>query len=173
MDAAVAVFAEQGMSGARLDEIAERAGVTKGAIYSHFDTREDLLVEACRSAIRSLQLIRLAVDAADLPSFFDESAQRLLAPEGKTARKLLSELHASAGRSDLIADLVAEWHSGFIETVRDRVPASAGSPEAVAMTLNAMMVGLSYIDVYGSKEIDRSEVLDVVNRLVADLFDDD
>ena len=63
------VFAEKGMNGARLDEIAERAGVTKGAIYSHFSGREDLLVEACRSAMASLRLLQLTEEAADLATF--------------------------------------------------------------------------------------------------------
>ena len=170
LDAAVVVFAEKGMNGARLDEIAERAGVTKGAIYSHFGGREDLLVEACRSAIRSLQLMRLAEEASDLTTFMDESARRLLAPGGATARMLLSELHSSARRSELIADLVAEWHAGFVETVKDRVPPGAGSPEAVAMALNILHVGLSYADVYQSMPADPDEVLAIINRLTAALL---
>ena len=170
LDAAVVVFAKKGMNGARLDEIAERAGVTKGAIYSHFGGREDLLVEACRSAIRSLRLMRLAEEAPDLATFVDESARLLLAPGGATARMLLSELHAAAMRSELIADLLAEWHTGFVETVKDRVPPGAGSPEAVAMAINILLVGLSYADVYQSMPADSDEVLAIVNRLTAALL---
>ena len=170
LDAAVVVFAKKGMTGARLDEIAERAGVTKGAIYSHFGGREDLLVEACRSAIRSLRLMRLAEEAPDLATFVDESARLLLAPGGATARMLLSELHAAAMRSELIADLLAEWHTGFVETVKDRVPPGAGSPEAVAMAINILHVGLSYADVYQSMPADPDEVLAIVNRLTAALL---
>ncbi|MCA8976867.1 MAG: TetR/AcrR family transcriptional regulator [Planctomycetes bacterium] len=40
--AATAEFAASGFAGARLDAIAERAGVTKGGIYFHFDGKEDL-----------------------------------------------------------------------------------------------------------------------------------
>ena len=40
--AATAEFAAAGYAGARLDAIAERAGVTKGGIYFHFDGKEDL-----------------------------------------------------------------------------------------------------------------------------------
>jgi TetR/AcrR family acrAB operon transcriptional repressor len=35
-DAALAVFAARGYSAARLEEIAERAGVTRGALYHHY-----------------------------------------------------------------------------------------------------------------------------------------
>jgi AcrR family transcriptional regulator len=40
--AATAVFAENGFAGASLDAIGERAGVTKGGVYFHFDGKEEL-----------------------------------------------------------------------------------------------------------------------------------
>ena len=40
--AATSVFASSGYSGATLDAIAQRAGVTKGGIYFHFDGKEEL-----------------------------------------------------------------------------------------------------------------------------------
>jgi AcrR family transcriptional regulator len=42
LDAAAAVFSRRGFNGASLDEIAETAGFTRGAIYKHFDGKEDL-----------------------------------------------------------------------------------------------------------------------------------
>lgn len=40
--AALEVFAEKGFAAARLDEIARRAGVSKGAVYLYFETKEDI-----------------------------------------------------------------------------------------------------------------------------------
>lgn len=40
--AAFEVFAEKGFAGAKLDEIAARAGVSKGALYLYFETKEEL-----------------------------------------------------------------------------------------------------------------------------------
>src|SRR5271165_6704357 len=42
LDAALAVFAEQGFDTGNLDQIAEVAGLTKGAIYSNFTGKDDL-----------------------------------------------------------------------------------------------------------------------------------
>ena len=42
VDAAAAVFARRGFDGASLDEIAETAGVTRGAIYKNFEGKEEL-----------------------------------------------------------------------------------------------------------------------------------
>jgi AcrR family transcriptional regulator len=44
LDAAEAVFAEKGFTAATLDDIAQSAGYTKGAIYKHFATKEDLFL---------------------------------------------------------------------------------------------------------------------------------
>lgn len=44
LDAAEEVFAEKGFTPATLDDIARAAGYTKGAIYKHFATKEDLFL---------------------------------------------------------------------------------------------------------------------------------
>ena len=44
LDAAEEVFAEKGFTAASLDDIAYAAGYTKGAIYKHFATKEDLFL---------------------------------------------------------------------------------------------------------------------------------
>ncbi|MCG7606680.1 MULTISPECIES: TetR/AcrR family transcriptional regulator [Mycobacterium] len=44
LDAAEEVFAEKGFAPATLDDIARAAGYTKGAIYKHFTTKEDLFL---------------------------------------------------------------------------------------------------------------------------------
>ena len=48
VDAAVSVFAERGYSGASLDEITGRAGVTKPLLYRHFASKADLYKEVVR-----------------------------------------------------------------------------------------------------------------------------
>lgn len=48
IEAAGELLAERGYWKVSLDEIAERAGVTKGAVYSNFENKEDLLREVAR-----------------------------------------------------------------------------------------------------------------------------
>jgi len=50
LDAAAEVFSEQGY-GARLSDIADRAGMKTGSLYYHFDSREDLVAEVLRLGI--------------------------------------------------------------------------------------------------------------------------
>jgi AcrR family transcriptional regulator len=43
LQAAAEVYARKGFGGATLDEVAAQAGLTKGAVYDHFGSRENLL----------------------------------------------------------------------------------------------------------------------------------
>src|SRR2546427_11992467 len=42
LEAALEVFAERGYRDSSVDEIAERAGYSKGAVYWHFSSKDDL-----------------------------------------------------------------------------------------------------------------------------------
>lgn len=48
LDAAVEVFAEDGLQGAAVETISARAGFTRGAFYSNFDSKEELFLELLR-----------------------------------------------------------------------------------------------------------------------------
>jgi AcrR family transcriptional regulator len=67
LDAAVKVFSRRGFHGASMDEIAERAGISKPMVYAYLGTKEELFV-AClrREGTRLLETVTSAVDP-DLP----------------------------------------------------------------------------------------------------------
>ncbi|MCV7299670.1 TetR/AcrR family transcriptional regulator [Mycobacterium barrassiae] len=51
LDAAEVVFAREGYEGARIEEIAERADVSVGSIYSHFDGKRGLYLQLVDRAL--------------------------------------------------------------------------------------------------------------------------
>jgi AcrR family transcriptional regulator len=51
LDAAVSIFAEKGFSAARMDDIARRAGVTKGTIYLYFPSKHEIFKTLVRGSI--------------------------------------------------------------------------------------------------------------------------
>jgi AcrR family transcriptional regulator len=63
LDAAEEVFADRGIKGVSLDEVAATAGLTKGAVYSNFDSKDHLLAELIR---RRATAADPAVDLAGL-----------------------------------------------------------------------------------------------------------
>jgi AcrR family transcriptional regulator len=87
--AAVAEFASKGYESATVAGIAARAGVTTGALYSHFNSKQELLLEAI--GLQNVDaMTRRAVGVADKP--LDELTHGL-------ARGLVGE---SSGRRDLL-----------------------------------------------------------------------
>lgn len=54
LGAALKVFAEKGFAGARMEDIARRAGVTKGTIYLYFENKEAVFKTLVRESIGSV-----------------------------------------------------------------------------------------------------------------------
>jgi len=75
VEAASEVFARRGFHAASLDEIAEAAGFTRGAIYSNFGGKEDLLIAALDlHTERQLDAFGAAIDRASGASAEERSA---------------------------------------------------------------------------------------------------
>ncbi|HAH08485.1 MAG TPA: TetR family transcriptional regulator [Alphaproteobacteria bacterium] len=73
LDAALEVFVEKGFADARLDDIAKRAGVSKGTIYLYFESKQDVF----EAMVRRLAEARFEVASA-LIHAHQGSAQQLL-----------------------------------------------------------------------------------------------
>ncbi len=84
VEAASAAIAEKGFQRTSLDDIAARAGMTKGAIYSNFKTKEDLFLAVVATRSLSIQL-----DPRDSPNMRD-----LMRRAGDAAVKLLPQARA-------------------------------------------------------------------------------
>ena len=80
MAAAARVFAERGIIGASVEEICEAAGFTRGAFYSNFADKDELVlalirqtirtqVSAAEQAIARMKAAPTKLDAADLVGF--------------------------------------------------------------------------------------------------------
>jgi AcrR family transcriptional regulator len=73
LDAALKVFAEKGFASARMDDIARRAGVTKGTIYLYFENKEAVFKTLVRDSIGAT-LAGVTANARD----FEGSSKDLL-----------------------------------------------------------------------------------------------
>lgn len=70
MDAALEVFAEQGVHAAAIETVAERAGFSRGAFYSNFETKFELFLALAERENES-RLHRLRELVAALPAGFE------------------------------------------------------------------------------------------------------
>ena len=65
--AAVAEFAEKGLAGARIDEIARRSGVNKQLVYHHFGNKDDLYQAALEQVYAEIRAHERELKLGDLP----------------------------------------------------------------------------------------------------------
>lgn len=150
--AALEVFAEKGFAAAKLDEIARRAGVSKGTLYLYFKDKQELFRAVVRDSIApNVQAITSAVAALDAPvgdvvrMFLDGFAEReARLPVGAVAKIVI-------GESRNFPELARVWHdevaskaigalSGFIERAQQRGEVRAGDPRLYAFSLMGPMV---------------------------------
>jgi AcrR family transcriptional regulator len=84
IDAALHEFARRGFAATRLEDVAERAGVTKGTIYFYFKDKEELFKAAARSSLIPAlkQIETLSID-------FEGSAEDLLRAHFRAVYSLL------------------------------------------------------------------------------------
>ena len=106
LDAALAEFSEKGFEGARLDDIAKRAGVAKGTIYLLARDKTDLFEKVVLQALGPM-LTKLSVEGAEAPASLEQfrSLFRFFLDEVlATDRKLVAQIVLrEAGRFPEIA----------------------------------------------------------------------
>jgi AcrR family transcriptional regulator len=76
LDAALAEFAEKGLAGARVDEIAARAGANKRMLYAHFGSKEELWMVVLERAYAAKRAEERQVEVEGLPP--DQAMARLV-----------------------------------------------------------------------------------------------
>jgi len=111
LEAALAVFAEQGFDGATTKDIAARAEVTHGLIYFYFDSKEDLFLAAfeheAEGIFKQMDIADIVDDDAPVEATLTEMLTRLLrALSSPQAQHLLQVMmHLAAHRERAVGPL--------------------------------------------------------------------
>jgi|SRR6185437_8185923 AcrR family transcriptional regulator len=95
--AAQTLFAEHGFGGVSMPAIANASGITAGAIYKHFDSKDDLFFEVVSRTVRSAPMPEAQASvsgAAVLPSIVATYTTHKL----KLLRQLALEIHAASDK---------------------------------------------------------------------------
>lgn len=74
LDAALDLFVERGFAATRSEDVAMRAGVSKGTLYLYFSSKEDLLREVIRNKV-----VNHIAESAEIIARFEGSTAELLA----------------------------------------------------------------------------------------------
>ena len=113
--AALEVFATRGFQGARLEKVARRAGISKGALYLYFETKADLFRAVVTEAI-SPNLGRVqALATSEIP--FEQAARMgfgLLARHVVTDRRITGVVKLVIAESRNHPELATIWHETVV-----------------------------------------------------------
>ena len=116
LEAALACFAQKGFAGTRMDDIARKAGITKGTIYLYFDSKESVFKALARASIgEQLGAVRTMVE--NLPGSSAQLLRLVLSTMGGFVRTsdrviLPKMLLAESGN---FPELAKFWREEIIE----------------------------------------------------------
>ncbi|HEY3950658.1 TetR/AcrR family transcriptional regulator [Phenylobacterium sp.] len=168
--ATLEVVTERGFAGASLDEIAARAGMTKGAIYSNFGGKGDLMLAAMVS--KDLSVPGPTDPTAPLVDQFREIGHQLVAmldrALGDAALQTEFQLYAltDPDMRRALADLYArsfDGSAGFLAQARDLRPDFP--PRDLAIALQAVMMGFFVQSFLSPDEISEAVMVEALVAL--------
>jgi AcrR family transcriptional regulator len=168
--AAYQVFSEKGFAAARLDDIAQRAGVSKGALYLYFQNKQEIFGAVVKDAVApnigAVERMALA-----FPGTFEQLI-RMVAPriaEVAASANIGKVLKMVVGESGNFPEIARIWHDdvvargvGLMTTLitkaQERGEVRAGDPRNFAVSIiSPMLVGVIFRETFvpvGAKPFD-------------------
>jgi AcrR family transcriptional regulator len=137
-DSALRLFAERGIDGATIRDIAKAAGVSPGLVRHHFGSKEGLRDACDAHALERLVGIkeRAVLDGQIAnPGFLPAVHPTVLLLTRYLARSLVDGSPAAAGMFDEMVELTEQW-------IARHYPDVTADPRAYAAVLCAMQIGM-------------------------------
>ena len=180
-DAAYSVFAEKGYAAARVEEVAKRAGVSKGLMYLYFRTKEELFKAVVKNVvIRRLDTLLNTLETTELSSeaflrgpLLDFMKQvpgspigiviRLLIAEGQRHPDLVDYYWNHVVNKGLTA--ISKFIRRGVERGEFRDTAVSDLPQVV---LAPMMLAMIWRLIFAKRELDVERLMDTqIDMIIA------
>lgn len=164
------MFAEHGFDGASVDAVAADAGLTKGAVYSRFPSKEALFIAAALGRDEET----LAEVRGESPAEWARSWARGL-PAQRRWDLLGMEFRLYGLRHDAVADLVRDWQRRSHDRLRDHIqdqlegagPRLRVDPEDAAALLAAVAAGVA-LQHHTDGEVDAERLMETMLDLLVE-----
>lgn len=146
LSVAEVLFAEKGLDGTSVEDIAQAAGVTRAVVYQHFAGKEGIFV-ACAVRAREefesglAQLIREAGAGLDLDRVVTLGGEAFFQILERNPRRWALLFSASAALSDEVSSQLGALRNGTIDRVREL--AQTLFPEAECVRVEAFAFAVS------------------------------
>lgn len=155
VDASIAVLAESGYAGAGVKAICDRAGVSQGALFRHFETRLELLVHVVDAiGARNIESFMRAAGITDAPWTLDrlDDFVRVLrdvsrSPTHAAWREVVAAARIHSDLADAVGAAVARFEAAIIHMVE------LGLPGTREQTLETVTIVLSIMHMFDSEAL--------------------
>jgi|ERR1022692_4733451 AcrR family transcriptional regulator len=151
---AARLFAEQGFEGASMPAIAKASGITAGAIYKHFKSKGELLLEVVKRSFESTPLFIQNAAPGNEATALPRLASVYTEPELKPVRQLSIEVHSAASKDSEVRELLALSNEVAIQRIRESIALaqregkldSKMNPDFTARLFCILVMGLLHMD---------------------------
>lgn len=177
LDAAARVFARQGYSGTRIQDIVRESGLSTGAAYGRFRSKDHLLREAVIA--RTGRVAHLGSLPGGRVADLIQRAARLSTDALTDDEAVRLEAFVTSRREPDVAEAVAEAQAGWRAAIQPVVDAAVADgtvaadvdPEAVLFFVRTMHLGLLLQRAAGITGPDPEGWADLIRRIVASFGD--
>jgi AcrR family transcriptional regulator len=181
LDAAISVFARLGFHQARMDDIAQEAGLSKGALYLYYKSKDTIIAAILKYFFTQEMRVLHSFVAAEQPGSVRKQLEQLtqqLAEAMNWMSKLMPiafEFYAIAGRQKEVHQFLKEYFKEYCTDIArliqrgiDRGEFRAVNPQAVAITLTALYEGLALLFFVDPQAVQWDEQITTSTRLLLD-----
>lgn len=178
LDAAIDVFSEVGYAAAGWGTIIERTGMTKGALYHHFDSKEALASDIIDEGALVLLAAFRSVSASGSPALENMihgtfAIAQVLSTD-KTARAAEQLIAALSGFNDAAARCCAGWVSEMAVQARRAILEGDlredVDPDALAEAIVGAMIGTRMLSIAVSRTRSSEGVVDELNSRLGQIW---
>ena len=166
LDAAAQVFARLGFARARMDDIAQEAGLSKGTLYLYFRSKEALFQALLDSFYeREMQSLRAALERhqGPVPQRIQQILSDILArlQSYRPLLPLLYEVYALVARKQVVREAFQAYYRHYADLLAqllregmERGEIRAGDPHRLAVALIAHIEGVILLWVMAPQVVD-------------------
>ncbi|HKT37184.1 MAG TPA: TetR/AcrR family transcriptional regulator [Ktedonobacterales bacterium] len=168
LEAAMTVFAERGFHEARMDDIAQKSGLSKGALYLYYKSKDAIIAAMLRYfftlSLRNLQDLQAAEGSVGQQLL--EYTRRIGAEAEHLAffTPIAWEFYAVAGRQKSVRLFLKDYFTEYRQTLAALIQKGIDSgefrqvnAESVATTVTSLHEGLALLGVVDPKAVNWSE----------------
>ncbi len=182
LEAASRIFAEKGLSDARMEDIASACGLSKGTVYLYYKNKDDL-IEGLLHALFSQLLTHLqtlltqnTLSVTERLMSYVEGTITLMEADG-SMMNIAYEFYAIASRRSTIRDYLAGYFAEYRRVLQDLFAQGVASGEyaqidisQTAITLIALLEGFTLLWFTDAKTISPKHLLPpVINQFLTNL----